>query len=235
MAYRASSTANDNGDVTTITIPKPTGTLENDIIVAYASIDATTATGFNWVALGFTLLDTATSTYDGQIITWAWKRAGASEAASWALTWTNAAPTLGGAVSFSGRHLTDPPVAGTTNNPNSSHGPGAFNIDANGVTVISGDDLLWLAVTDQDANSGTMTGFTAPTNFTEQIEQLNGGNGWSSASACTWDDATTGATGTVTGTGPVDTGFTTSYVSSLIRIPTAPTDHQDFYITRDLV
>ena len=86
VAYRSSNSQSMSGDPWSYTSP-PSGTAENDILLAWLNLDANVST-VDSVPSGWTQIDTADAG-DGDIRSYLyWKRAGASEAGpySWGLT-----------------------------------------------------------------------------------------------------------------------------------------------------
>src|SRR5229473_6651810 len=108
IAFRAAASAGVASGVTTLTITKPTGTVQNDVMITSIAIRPNTAT----IALlaGWTLVqrvDNANTSVNSLAVYW--KVAGASEPASYAWTLGNA-PTgaAGGIQTFSGVDTTTP-------------------------------------------------------------------------------------------------------------------------------
>jgi hypothetical protein len=167
VAYRSSSTKSTDG-TSTISVGVPAGVAANDIIVIIASKDGTpNATGA--FPSGFTSFFTNTAcTVDGQKVTCGWKRASGADSGSY----TFGAPGDTGtdwicqAFAFSGRDTTNAPVASTANVQNTGQSSPVTD-NANGVTAVAGDDLLWLSAPDATV-SGGVTGHTPPTSYTER-------------------------------------------------------------------
>jgi hypothetical protein len=215
MAYRDSTTASGNGGTPAVSVPS--GVASGDIVVLLLTNDFNNYVfGGGWPA-GFTNIDNqSTSAPDGQSFGYAWKRTAAADAGSYTLV--NAVP--GGdwilqAIAFSGRHATDPPVGGTTN-VSTTGASSPITVNANGVTALAGDDLLWLSAPDvTSADLGN--GHTAPSGYTEAEDAEAA---WCNASFAYVANVSAGATGTVAGTFALSSG-TAGYVAALLRIPAA--------------
>jgi hypothetical protein len=167
LAYRSSSTKSTDG-TSTVSVGVPAGVATDDIIVIIASKDgAANATGA--VPSGFTSFFTNTAcTVDGQKVTAGWKRATGADSGSYTFGAPGDAATdwICQAFAFSGRDTGNPPVAGTANVQNTGQSSPVTD-NANGVTALSGDDLLWLSAPDSTVSAG-VTGHTPPASYTER-------------------------------------------------------------------
>lgn len=218
MAYRSSSN-NGTSSGTTITVPVPAGAATNDIAIIAISADIQNVT-FTWPT-GFTQLDGLSITApDGHEYASAWKRLTAADSGNYSIT---ASPSAGPNILaecalFSGRHTTNPPVASTiATNTTANSSP--ISVSANGVTAVTGDDLLWIGAGDTTAANGG-TSWTPPSTFTERQDNASSGTGgWCNGSMATSDNVSSGATGTITGT--FITTVTAGWFASLVRIPAA--------------
>lgn len=123
VGYRASSTGQNSGGSTTLTIPKPAGTVEGDLLVA--QVAARGGTGVSVTApAGWTLIDTATNgTNINQTLYW--KTAGGSEPANYDFTLSNSQKTAGGIIALTGADSTNPigPVGEATGNSHTITAP----------------------------------------------------------------------------------------------------------------
>jgi hypothetical protein len=106
VAFRASATdTNTNGvDETTVVITKPTGTVDNDLMVAvvegYLPVTLTAPTG--WLLVAGPVAD-STGLYS-----WCYQKVASSEGASYTWTWSGAGGALNGSItSFSGASRID--------------------------------------------------------------------------------------------------------------------------------
>lgn len=178
MAYRSVATA---VGVATVTVTKPAGTVDGDILIAGAvgggaSASAVTAPA-GWTQWGS---DLAVGTTHGAFF---WKRA-ASEGANYVFTSTGAAATEGQIVCVSGRIPTGDPNDGLTTAVSASGTSHAVT----GFTTTRADDFVTMFV----SLVGVVT-FTPPTNFTERADANN-------CEANSWDAVAQGATGNPTAT-----------------------------------
>lgn len=101
-------TTQGNSSAASVTVAKPSGTLEGHLIVVTAYIEADTNSWAS-VGAGFTSITTSTNTGALNIQTW-WKWCGASEPASWTWTGTSSGWMTVDCVVFSGGSGTGNPV-----------------------------------------------------------------------------------------------------------------------------
>jgi hypothetical protein len=214
MAYRSSSTNNALSTARSTTVPASVAA--NDIIVLIATCDGATNTN-GTIPSGFTSFFTDSAcTADGQVATCCWKRTSGADSGSYTFTGSPSnSDWIVQAYAFSGRDTTNPPVQGTLNTVNTAAGS-PLTINANGVTAVAGDDLLWLSAPDVTA-TGVGTGHTPPSGYTEQQDAEQN---WQNVSGATKDNVSAGATGTVSGTFTMASN-TAGYQAVLIRIPAA--------------
>lgn len=215
MAYRSSST--NTGNSATPSTAVPVGVAADDIVILVASIDAAAAAfdPADWPA-GFTELSEVGLTLDGQRAAVGWKRPTGADTGSYTFG------TLGvsgvwvcEAFAFSGRDTTNPPVVSTAATNNTANA-NPVTITANGVTAVAGDDLLWMSAPDVNA-TGIGNGHTPPAGYTErQDTELT----FSNLSGATKDNASAGATGSVSGSFALTSGGS-GWAAWLIRIPVA--------------
>jgi hypothetical protein len=141
------------------------------------------------------------------------KRLSAVDSGSYTFGTSSAADWVCQAYAFSGRDTGNPPVASTANVQNTGQSS-PVTVNANGVTALSGDDLLWLDAPDATVTAA-VTGHTAPASYTKRQDAVQG---FSDASGSTQDNVGAGATGTVSGSFTLSSG-TAGYVATLVRIP----------------
>lgn len=207
----------------------PAGVTTNDIVIIAVGFDATAA-AFDPADLpsGFTELAETDITADGHTAWIGWKRAGGSEPGTYTFGDVGAtADWVCQAFAFSGRHLTNPPVASTTNVQNTGQSS-PVTVSANGVTALDGDDLLWISVPDV-TSSGAANGHTAPTNYTEQEDAENL---WANLSGATRLNVSAGATGTISGTLALSQDLA-GWAAWLIRIPLADSGPPGGYVLQE--
>ncbi len=216
MAYRSSSSNALNSGTASTTVPA--GSTTDDIVILACAVDNTSEDlTSKWPANFTPLVANSAITADGHRWGCAWKRLTTADAGSY--TMAALADTIHDwtlhAVCFSGRHTTNAPVnstVATQNTPQSS----PVSVAANGVTAVTGDDLLWLSVPDVTA-SGIGNLHTDPSGFTEaQDNEL----AWVNMGTSYQNNVSSGATGTITGSFALTSG-TAGYAALLIRIPAA--------------
>ena len=197
MAFRSvgtGSTATNGAPTSTA----PAGVALNDIVVQFIWTNGT-STPITW-ASGFTLitevLSTAPNRDNGKNqIHAAWKLATGSEPG----TYVNSSAAVqwqAFAACWSGRNTTSPVTASNTKAAAGTTSPVTYGL--NGVTAVSGDDLIWFP-----SEFGTVAGtavWTPPTGFTSRISYQPNGTTSPAQNLSTKDAASAGATGTLTGT-----------------------------------
>lgn len=104
VAFRAASTAGD-ATAANITITKPTGTVDDDIIIVWITKETTTTPG---IPTGWTLIPNQAGTANAESCHAYWKKA-ASEGASWVWTFASTWRT-GWAISYSGGETVGSPL-----------------------------------------------------------------------------------------------------------------------------
>ena len=159
-AFRNGSSFPPTASQTSMTISKPVGTADGDLLVAainLASLAAITAPA-GWIQIN----DTTHSTNAGHVVTY--YKIASSEPASW--TWTFASSLCDGWVgAYTGINTSEPfDVSSNANNLN-----GVATIIAPSVTTTYSNDLL-IGVF---AGGGTRTG-TPPTTMTERYDSAGG-------------------------------------------------------------
>jgi hypothetical protein len=214
-AFRAAGSATSvvGGGAATGAPGTPAGAVANDILIIVASQDADPIT-YTWPS-GFTQLYNNTITADGQTVALAWKRAVGSDS----LTVTRSSTSgewLLRCFAWSGRDTTNPPV-GSTAATNNSLNASPTTLTSNGVTAVSGDDLVWFGMLDVTAATTTST-LTQPTGYTSRGTTI-AGNSLDVFGTATLDNTSAGATGTVAGV--LTHSGNSGWAAYLIRIPVA--------------
>ena len=159
VAFRAASTL-DDANVADTTLTKPTGTVDNDILIAVLKTDDNVAVT---APAGWTLLRNTDS--PGQLTDQDayWKRA-SGEGASW--TWTHAAAFRSGCViALSGAVTTGDPFDGSKITDNTGVGTAVTVLS---ITLTETDSLILCISTSWDYVTATGPGGT-PT-FTERVD-----------------------------------------------------------------
>jgi prepilin-type N-terminal cleavage/methylation domain-containing protein len=146
---------------TSVVIPKPTGTVSGDLLIAAVSVDTDVLASIAPPA-GWTLI--LKDTYSPQITLGVWyKKAGGSEGTSYTFTWTGSKRAYGWAMRFSGQDPTNP-INGT---PTTSKGSGSATPSCPSVTTTV-DNAMIVRIGAFDSNPITvdspgLTGHTAIT------------------------------------------------------------------------
>jgi hypothetical protein len=222
MAYHDSTSNTGQSPTPSVAVPNGGGAAPlqaDDIVILVCTIDNSAAAfdTADWPT-GFTeLAEAGVAAHDGQRAAVGWKRLTGAD------TGTYTFGSLGGgtpwfvcqAFAFRGRHTTNPPVV-SSNATNTGANASPVTITANGVTAVTGDDLLWISAPDVDAlNIGN--GHTAPSTYTEAED---GEAGFSNLSGAYKNNVAAGATGTVSGTFALTSGAA-DWIAWLVRIPAA--------------
>jgi len=212
-AFRACGTATTvvGGGATTGTPGTPAGAAANDILLIIVSQDDEPVT-YTWPS-GFTQLYNSSLTLDGQAVAVAWKRAAGGDS----LTVTRSATPgewLLQACAWSGRDTGNPPI-GSTAATNNTANASPTTITSNGVTALSGDDLVWIAGLDVTAASATAA-LTQPTGYTSQGATICS-NSLCVFGIATLDNTSAGATGSISGS--MTHSGNSGWAAFLIRIP----------------
>lgn len=146
---------------TSITINKPAGTVQNDVMVAVITLavnDTVTApAGWNLV----------TSGGNGTVLTLAtfYKAAGSSEPSNYTFTWTTSALSAGGIVTYYGVDTANVIDVTGTNATGSS-----TNVTASAVTTVKSGAMLIGAF---GISSSLQSSFTPPSGMTERVDQTS--------------------------------------------------------------
>jgi len=213
MAFRSISTnegASAASDPMSLTVSVPSGVQDGDIILVVATLDRVVATAVNAVPSGFTQLYFETVTRDGQFVWVGWKRA-SSESGTYTLQLDNAISQeneyLMQAAAFSGRIASGSPIGASSSAVENTGQSSPVSINATGVTAAAGDDLVWISAPDV-VSGGIGNGHSPPSGYTERsdAEGYTARTLWCNLSIATLDNASAGATGTVTGTFSLTSG-----------------------------
>jgi hypothetical protein len=225
MAFRAkASNSNVDGAAASPTVGYPTLSANDVLLLSVVSDGIVTLTDPS----GWTLLKSVQSTADNQTHN-VWRKV-ATGSESGTLTIASSASLkafdcLMG--SWSGRDTTTPETFSTSTH-NDSGNASPVTVSAVGGTAATGDDLVWFAELDQLTDTDTWA-FAPPSGYVEQYDHANGS--WISHSVATLDSASSGATGTVSGTATRATGTSgAGYTAILVALKAAsgggsPTPH----------
>lgn len=192
MAFSSSQVATSGATfVAGLTVNAPTHS-SGDIILLHFAKNSYNATTITWPS-GFTQL--AAWSIGENLTGVAWKRAGGSEPGTYAVSANGDDETaVLFSSSYSGRHGSNNPVAGSTYAVTNQAAP--LSLAVPGVTAVADDDIAWFGVGN---GVQSLISFTPPSSYTER-QDSGLLNAWLGASLATRDAVSAGATGTVTGT-----------------------------------
>lgn len=185
-------------------INSPPGVQTNDVVVLillYATTPTITLpSGFADVTGSPHQFNVVSRNDSGYKMSVATRIAGASEPASYSVTWTGTYAWEGVTCAFSGRNTTTPVTAAQTTSAAGSASP--VTVALTGITAVTGDDVLWLPTGSK--NSATVPTWAVPAGYTNETQ-----GDFTTAPYPHFDLAVdanvpSGATGTLTGT---ETGF----------------------------
>jgi hypothetical protein len=216
MAHRVSASTTDPDHGGVVTNP---GFVENDIIIAAVSADGGSNGDISFPS-GFTpFTEIFISGPDGQLLGAAWKRATASEPSTYIFSQTNSGgSTAIGMSSFSGRHLTNPPVAVLTS-PNTSSNATPVTLSLAAATALVGDDIVGVATADNSPDS--TCAYVAPTDYTEAIDIYEATARWANLGMFYRENVAAGSTGVLQPQAILESGRVAGWAGYVIRIPSA--------------
>ncbi len=166
-AFRASTTAG-NGAGTSVVVTKPTGTVQDDILInlLYLENTADTITApSGWTELTACGGNQTGPTPDFRVKVY-WLRAGASEPTSYTWSWTNSVWRTATMAAFSGAITTGDPTDGCSFNASATS---STSMTATGITTTVADTLVIFLGTEFD---GSPTA-TPPSGMTERVDFAN--------------------------------------------------------------
>jgi hypothetical protein len=162
-------------------------------------------------------LQTRACTLDGQMATCCWKRASGADSGSYTFGGSPGEILIGLCQAYRLQRTRYHQSAGPSTLKRSIRRQSLhYTINANGVTAVAGDDLLWLSAPDATVTGG-VTGHTPPTSYTEQQDADK--RVGIRTSGATQDNVSAGATGTVAGASRFPAVLRDMAV--LVRIPAA--------------
>jgi hypothetical protein len=208
ITYRANASAQSQGS---LTITKPTGTVQDDVMVANIYVVGTNPT--ITAPSGWTLI---LSTLDGTTarLSTYYKVAGASEPASYQWTFSGASMTEGGIITFYGVITTSPidVYDGQANAASTSY-------TAPSVTTTVGNAMLVAAFGAKAGGSSNTV--TPPAGMTECYDVGQNNNGPSCTEAATVAQTSAGASGTKVATGQSGTN-----IGHLVALKPKPANYE---------
>lgn len=210
-------------------ITKYAGLAANDVQLAWKIVDNTadtfsiSGTGqATWTQLAGS---PASTSIDGQELAVFIQRAGASEPASYSLDSSNSG--IGGIITIRGVDATTALDVAVTVALSNSANASPWNIDAAGLTTVTGDSLLVMIAGDDVTSSAAVT-HTAPASPGTWTKQTEGNSGFLNYGVFTAPKPAAGATGTVTAVGTAG-GASAGWATFLIALRTAtPPANSDF-------
>lgn len=190
MSFVASASIGSSG-AGDLTVNKPTGTAENDLVVLMITQGAGSDVSMTWPS-GFTQFANNPFT-TGENITMkaAWKYAGASEPSTY---------TVGGVTDYAvlvsaawrGRVNETPTVV---NSSDTSTEATPITMEIAGLTAEAGDDVAYFARASTQDNIGV--NYTADAGFTEREDLASSGASWTTATLATKDNLSAGTLSTL--------------------------------------
>lgn len=209
-SFRATSNATSAG-ATSVSVTKPTGTVENDILIAAVSVESSTVYGY--LSGGWTQIGPGALSAGNISTTWWWKRAGASEPASYTVT---SQPSTSVAwnvniTAFDGCILAGVPYEGLVSGVEY---PGTTSHDRASPVSTTGANRLLVTMVHGDSSSAT---WTAPSGFSEHYDTQNNN---SSITLASKTQASAGSSGTFAAT---SSSTITSSMMSFALVPEQPT------------
>jgi hypothetical protein len=189
------------GNLQNMTINKPSGVVEGDILVAIISRDAiaeSTLAPDNFWVRQYSATSTLAQISENEAFAIYTKIAGASEPASYTFSTTNVCnvAVILAAYRPSSSSVSINVLGSLTLNAVSNITP--ITVTANSITTSVNDTrILWFSAANPNS-SGVVSGFTAPSGMTERAEA--GGGGWSRCVLADQTFATAGVTGNKSGT-----------------------------------
>jgi len=137
IAFRSAASRDQNGQATSITITRPTGTAKGDVLIAIIAIRPATAT--ITAPTGFTLIRRQNNTTgNGTSVAMYWKLATSTEPASYTFTLGTNEGNAGGIMAFSGVDNTNPINVSAGSNITTA----TTTFDAPSVTTTVADTML---------------------------------------------------------------------------------------------
>ena len=181
----ASSTANSSGAATSVTVSKPTGTIEGDVMIAALGWDAN---GSITAPSGWTLIRSTLFNTDNNVAAW-YKVAGASEPANY--TWSQPANDdfSVGIATYYNVNKSNP-----INVENAQTNSASSNVVAPSVTTTVANTMLVFIGSIDHNNVGNT--WTPPSGMNERVDQTNK---WTSIEIADVVQASAGSSGTKTG------------------------------------
>lgn len=218
MAFRSATSSNGSTGFNEpdVVVTKPAGVVDGDVLIVFFAIESagssvTTLSG--WTAHPSNPL---TVSADGQR-GFCFHKIASSEPASWTWTWSNAGSSGANyhCLAFSGRN-TSAPITATNSGSSNTASASPRTISANGVTAAASDDLVWLGFLDNTA--AATVSYSPPSGFTEATDASDGS--FTSSATAYKENISSGATGTISGTGTYSTG-NAGYGAFLLAIAAA--------------
>ena len=183
-SFRASDSAFVEESATSLTVTKPSGVVEDDLMVAFLNKDFNTDIGTP--PSGWTEVENITDG-DQRHIMW-YKVAGASEAADYTWSWTGGADCVGMIIAWSGVDTADPfDVSSQFDSVGIIH-------TATSITTTN-DNALLVAAYGTDVGAATAITWTAPSGMTEREDISTAVDIWASGSIHDEEFGDAGSTG----------------------------------------
>lgn len=216
VAVRGAAATAGAADTTSLTIAKPTGTLESDVMVAVISLSSSQTIT---TPAGWTLILTGTNGTAVQVSTY-YKVAGPSEPSNYTFSWAASTQAAGGMLSYDGVHTVS--VVDVTGSNATGSGT---SVTATSITTINRGDMLFDAY---GINSTSASSYTPPSGMTERVDLVSPAGSSNPVTVGLAEQAfnTPGSTGTRSATS-AQSGSWSTYLFALRAAP--PTLEQSSY------
>lgn len=163
---------NKNGTTTLLAAAKPTDTAENDILIAHVFVSSqgvtiTAPEGFTQI-----LSTNLSGSWDERLVTY-WKRATASEPASYSWSWSPESSVWAHVIlaAYRGCVTTDSPIDGTPSANLNTYYSGYTTYPPLATGITTGSANSWVIATAAIGNSNTST---TPSGMTERVDHDGG-------------------------------------------------------------
>lgn len=197
-AFRAGASATSTAGGGGITVNKPTGTAEDDILLLIVGVDANDDSATMTWPSGFTEIIARAEATAGEGKFWvAWKKAGSSEPSTYTATCSVTGAHRAAIIAAVSGCNTTTPIDTSGSNTNSASSSSPKSITANAVTASMNGTLVFFAGNDFGSSQSSAS-WAPPSGMTEIADLFTGT--WLTLTAAYKDGVSAGSTGSITGT-----------------------------------